>query len=375
MTETAYPVYARTYPALVFYLNKELESLGVSGWTETADGVTGEVDDLELYKLIIHSRLALGFYKILHRFPASEPAVLKQAVRRVNWADLLTLRKRYTVKPLFSSGTTVPGEAADAVRDGILDYFREEYQTEPGAGDTHPPLSVCVAIQEDGEVLVMLDAVGEPLWNRGYHHKKSNPADSVMAAGLTRLAGWDTGSILINPMCGDALIAIEAAFIAKNKAPALLRKEYDILHWPYFRSAMWKSTLDDAQRLAGREGFVVEASDSESRQVDVARNNIREARLSKNIHLKKTDPSRIFLPEQRGVVLAHVPTPRDFRAINWRNTEIEALITKMKGVAKGYRLVLFTDDEVLKTKIAFKTQKVVELKYNDADHELLYYQF
>lgn len=375
MPEQLFPVYADTYPSLVFYLRKELETIGVSGWTEAGHGLIGEAGDLDLYKLIIHSRLALHFHKILYRFPASETDDLQKASRNVNWTELLTLRRKITVKPLFSMSDKNVNEVAEAVKNGISGYFLDEFQVEPGEDDTNPPLSVGVAVLENGDVLVMLDAVGEPLSNRGYRIRKTSPLDEVMAAGLTRLAGWDPETVLINPMCGDGIIATEAAFIAKNKAPALLRKNYEILHWPYFRSAMWKSMLDDAQRLAGKEGIVVEASDPDGRALDMARLNIKQARLARNIHIKKTDPSRIFMPEQRGVILMHFPTPNSHGAITWRNIELDALISKMKTLAPEYRLAIFTDDAVLKTKLAFKTQKEIELTYRDTEYELLIYQF
>ena len=375
MSEQTYPIYADTYPSLVFYLKKELESIGVSGWTEAGQGLIGEAGDLDLYKLIIHSRLALRFHKVLHRFQASETDELQKACRAVDWTGLLTLRRKFTIRPLFSMSGKDVNEVTDAVKSGILGYYHEEFQVEPGEDDTNPPLSVGVAVLENDEVLVMLDAVGEPLSNRGYRVRKTSPLDEVMAAGLTRLSGWDPETVLINPMCGDGVIATEAAFIAKNKAPALHRKQFEILHWPYFRSAMWKSMLDEAQRQAGKEGFVVEASDPDGRTLDMARLNIKQARLARNIHVKKTDPSRIFMPEQRGVILMHFPTQQGHGAITWRNIELDALISKMKTLAPEYRLAVFTDDAVLKTKLAFNTQKEIELTYKDTDYELLIYQF
>jgi putative N6-adenine-specific DNA methylase len=375
MTDPVFPVYADTHPSLVFYLKKELEAIGISGWTETGRGLIAEAGDLDLYRLLIHSRLALRFYKVLHRFEPSAIADLAKAGRALSWVELLTLRRRFEVKPLFSLGSHDVNEVTDALRDGIMDYYREEFQTEPGEDDPNTPMNVGVAVLENDEVLVMLDAAGEPLSNRGYRVRKTSPLDEVMAAGLTRLAGWDPATVLINPMCGDGVIATEAAFMAKNKAPALIRKEFDILHWPYFRSAMWKSILDDAQRLAGKEGIMVEASDPDGRALDQARINIREARLARNIHIKKTDPSRIFMPAQRGLILMHFPTPTQHGAITWRNIEIDALISKMKSHGPEYRLAVLTDDPVLKSKLAFKTQKTVELTWQETDFELLIYQF
>jgi putative N6-adenine-specific DNA methylase len=183
MSEQTYPIYADTYPSLVFYLKKELESIGVSGWTETGQGLIGEAGDLDLYKLIIHSRLALRFHKVLHRFPASETDELQKACRAVDWTGLLTLRRKFTIRPLFSMSGKDVNEVTDAVKSGILGYYQEEFQVEPGEDDTNPPLSVGVAVLENDEVLVMLDAVGEPLSNRGYRVRKTSPSMRLWLPG------------------------------------------------------------------------------------------------------------------------------------------------------------------------------------------------
>jgi putative N6-adenine-specific DNA methylase len=41
---------------------------------------------------------------------------------------------------------------------------------------------------------------------------------------------WDRKSPFVNPMCGSGTVAIEAALMATNRRPGLLRKNYSFMH-------------------------------------------------------------------------------------------------------------------------------------------------
>ena len=63
------------------------------------------------------------------------------------------------------------------------------------------------------------------LHKRGYRnviHKAS--LRETTAAALLLMSGWDwTSEILCDPMCGSGTIAIEAALLAADVAPGLIR--------------------------------------------------------------------------------------------------------------------------------------------------------
>ena len=62
------------------------------------------------------------------------------------------------------------------------------------------------------------------LFKRGYRRETAEaPLRENLAAGLLRLAGWQLGTALLDPMCGSGTIAIEAAMIARDIAPGLKR--------------------------------------------------------------------------------------------------------------------------------------------------------
>ena len=58
------------------------------------------------------------------------------------------------------------------------------------------------------------------------------PINEVLAAGMLMLAGWEGQTNLIDPMCGSGTILSEAALIAQNIPPGMLRNyKYNFMNW------------------------------------------------------------------------------------------------------------------------------------------------
>ncbi len=76
------------------------------------------------------------------------------------------------------------------------------------------------------EVSFMADTSGEGLHKRGYRPlTHTAPLKETLAAGLVILSGWryDSGEVLLDPMCGTGTIPIEAALLASDTAPGISR--------------------------------------------------------------------------------------------------------------------------------------------------------
>ena len=59
-------------------------------------------------------------------------------------------------------------------------------------------------------------------------------------AACTIVAGkWDRASHFVNPMCGSGTLAIEAALMASNRAPGLLRNNYSFMHFVGYQEAIY----------------------------------------------------------------------------------------------------------------------------------------
>ncbi len=78
---------------------------------------------------------------------------------------------------------------------------------------------------------VYLDSSGESLQKRGYRKMPfMAPLQETLAAAIVMATRWDCRGNFINPMCGSGTIAIEAALMALNRAPGLLRGNFGFMH-------------------------------------------------------------------------------------------------------------------------------------------------
>ena len=81
------------------------------------------------------------------------------------------------------------------------------------------------------EVTVGLDTSGEGLYKRGYRaHGVAAPLKETLAAAMVKLSHYNGRDPFCDPFCGSGTIAIEAALIARNRAPGLNRS-FAAQHW------------------------------------------------------------------------------------------------------------------------------------------------
>jgi putative N6-adenine-specific DNA methylase len=124
-----------------------------------------------------------------------------------------------------------------------------------------------------------LELQGEPLNQRGYRQREVEaPVKETIAASLLRFAWYDGRKPMHDPFCGSGTIAIEAAMIATDTAPGLLRKRFGFERWGRFAEVehVWNETLDEARQRAKKvlRGVII-GSDADRNAVVAARVNAR----------------------------------------------------------------------------------------------------
>src|SRR6185436_8911219 len=132
-------------------------------------------------------------------------------------------------------------------KDAIVDQFRDKTGQRPSVDLEKPSLRIHVHINgTDGEV--SLDSSGDSLHKRGYRMQTGDaPINEALAAGLILLSGWDRQSPFLDFMCGSGTIVIEAAWMALNIAPGMLRKEFGFQRWKDYDASLWKEIKEEAK--------------------------------------------------------------------------------------------------------------------------------
>jgi putative N6-adenine-specific DNA methylase len=161
--------------------------------------------------------------------------------------------------------------------------------------------------REGGRATVSLDAVGAPLYKRGWRARVgAAPLRESLAAGVLLLAGYDGESPLLDPMCGSGTIALEAAAIAARRAPGRDRR-FAFERWPGTDGARVAAVR---ARLAARERAPpapIHASDRNGGAVRLALKNAAAAGVEAFVRLERRDAAAAEAPLGNGLLVANPP--------------------------------------------------------------------
>jgi len=279
---------AKTYAGLEEILLEELEQLGAENCKLSTRAVLFEGDMDTMYRANYFCRYALRilwqvgefrfrdnkqFYEEIYKYPAEK--VLKSDG---TLAFSVTMKDAIFATPLF---------AAQLAKDAVCDRFREKYDERPSVRKENPDVQFHIHIMGDHATL-FLDSSGEPLYRRGYR-VASHPAQisEVIAAAMVKLSGWQHDCDLIDPMCGSGTILIEAALAALNVPAGFFRRSFGFYRWKTFDQKRWEQIQDEADI---RDDVPVNfyGSDISSRFIGMAKDNIREARLTDFIRVRRS---------------------------------------------------------------------------------------
>ena len=279
---------AKTYAGLEEILLEELEQLGAENCKLSTRAVLFEGDMDTMYRANYFCRYALRilwqvgefrfrdnkqFYEEIYKYPA-EKALKSDGTL----AFSVTMKDAIFSTPLF---------AAQLAKDAVCDRFREKYDERPSVRKENPDVQFHIHIMGDHATL-FLDSSGEPLYRRGYR-VASHPAQisEVIAAAMVKLSGWQHDCDLIDPMCGSGTILIEAALAALNVPAGFFRRSFGFYRWKTFDQKRWEQIQDEADI---RDDVPVNfyGSDISGRFIGMAKDNIREARLTDFIRVHRS---------------------------------------------------------------------------------------
>ncbi|CAM6101090.1 unnamed protein product [Calypogeia fissa] len=151
--------------------------------------------------------------------------------------------------------------AKDAICDAVKDACGGSRPDPPEDGGASADVPLFLSLYRDHAVLYR-DMTGVSLHKRGYRDimHKAGLNEAVAAAMLT-LAGWNRGvpelessnkspglnpGVLMDPMCGSGTLLIEAALMAVNSAPGLMRSKWPFESWHDFHPSLLKNCREDA---------------------------------------------------------------------------------------------------------------------------------
>lgn len=231
---------------------------------------------------------------------------LFEGVKAIPWEDFLPVDAAFPVKghALDSKLHSVP-DCQKIIKKAIVTRLGGHYGVswfeEKGVR-----CQVQFSIMHD-MAEIYLDTSGSGLHKRGYRaNANAAPLRETLAAAMVKLARWRGRDALIDPFCGSGTIAIEAAMIALNRAPGLMRT-YDAEKWSWVGDARWKAAREQAI-AAVRTDLTLDmcGSDIDPACVVLAQENAKKAGVRHFIRFEQADAAKRVYP-QSGVLFANPP--------------------------------------------------------------------
>lgn len=266
-------------------LAEELMSLGAEQTKIGHSGVQVFGDLRFAYRTLIWSRLASrATLQLAHGF-GKDKEELSELIRSIPWAEHLRIDGSFKVR--FSGlndeiRNTQFG--AQWVKDEIVDLLRTPEGQRPNVS-ANPDLVVSVNLHK-GKASIGIDLNQKGLHQRGYRDPDAYYAmhENLAAAVLIR-SGWlkllhsEAASIcFLDPLCGSGEFITEAALMALDIAPALLRGATVAQRWLKHDADLYSELLQAARErqqlgLAHAERFQFIGAETDQEKLTTAQSD------------------------------------------------------------------------------------------------------
>lgn len=299
---------AKTFAGLERVLLNELIEIGADDAKIINRGVSFRGDIAVLFKANYLVRTAIRVLKPIGVFEVGDDNQLYEKVRKINWEDIFNLDQTFKVNAhVFNSELDHSQFVALRTKDAIVDQFRDKTGKRPWVAMDDADIYVDVHIN-DNVCTISLDSSGESLHKRGYRIEADKaPINEVLAGGLIALTGWDGEKDFYDPMCGSATIAIEAAMKAMKIPSGYYRKRFAFMNWEGFDTALWEDIKKEANEKIGELDCEIYASDRSKKAVNIARVNLKNAGLHKDINLSVGYFDSIQPEKMEGILVFNPP--------------------------------------------------------------------
>jgi 23S rRNA (guanine2445-N2)-methyltransferase / 23S rRNA (guanine2069-N7)-methyltransferase len=313
-----YQLFATTPKAMEDILADELRSLGIKNIKTTVAGAYFEGDLHTAYKVCLWSRIANRILLQLSSFKVNSQDDLYQGVKKIHWFEHLNPEGSFAVTFNAKNSQVINNTHFGALKtkDAIVDQMRAKFNVRPNIDTEHPDIRININL--NGETAVLsLDLSGESLHRRGYRNTTIKaPIKENLAAALLIRSRWPEiakqNGTLIDPMCGSGTLLTEAALIAADYAPGLLRGYFGFLGWKKHDPAGWQALQFEAlqRKTAGIKQLpTIVGFDKDRNNINAALTHVANAGLQGKIHLECRDISDAApaLSWKPGLVICNPP--------------------------------------------------------------------
>jgi 23S rRNA (guanine2445-N2)-methyltransferase / 23S rRNA (guanine2069-N7)-methyltransferase len=285
--------YVATVPrGLSDLLARELVSFGAGQVREHSAAVLFS-GTLEVgYRACLWSRSASRVLLRLAEFQAGTADEFYAQARAVDWSAHIDPARSIACEFTGTHPTITHSHfGALRLKDAVCDRLRDDTGARPDVELSRPAVRLH-AHANGTQVTLSLDLAGDGLHRRGYRTEAGEaPLRENLAAGVLLRARWQEaaapGAQFLDPMCGSGTLVIEAAMIAADRAPGLLREYFGFLGWKGHDGELWRRLMREAaERALPQVVSLIRGSDIDPRALALAAANAQRAGVAALIRIE-----------------------------------------------------------------------------------------
>jgi putative N6-adenine-specific DNA methylase len=323
-------------------LLRELQSLGAREAQAVPGGVAFTGTWETCYRANLWSRIASRVLWQIDSFSYRNEGDIYQKTKALDWPRFFSVDRTLRVNLTAQKSPLNSLEFATLrVKDAVCDRFRDALGKRPDVERTSPDIRIHVFLEKERGMLY-LDTSGEPLFKRGWRAGPGEaPLRENLAAGIVMLTGWQPGEPLLDPMCGGATLLVEAAAMARGRAPGA-KRSFGFEKLLDFDPSLWEAIRQE--KGTEQANPVLYGSDNDPEALKAARRNLAAAGVERWVKLEQADVLERDAPAAAGVMVMNPPYGERMGSLDELGRFYPKLGDSLKKRFAGWRCYVFTAD-------------------------------
>ncbi len=287
-------------------ISDELRRLGLNN-VEAENGrvyFTGGFEDIA--KANVCLRIGERVLIEVGKFQALSFEELFQGTKALPWEMFIPRDGAFPVKGhSLNSKLFSVSDCQSIIKKAVVERLKSRYHIQ-WFQETGSLYQIQFSIMKD-QVSLCIDTTGPGLHKRGYRPAhNAAPLKETLAAAMVTLSRYKGKGDFCDPFCGSGTIPIEAALIAKNRAPGLYRS-YTAMDWKNFDRKVWDKVKAEAVSREFNGDYSIVGSDIDPNAISIARENAERAGVSDIVRFEVADAMKFNRETQRGVIVTNPP--------------------------------------------------------------------
>ena len=374
------PFFATCPKGLESLLTDELKNLGAIELQETVAGVAFKGELATAYRACMWSRLASRIMLQLADFTMRDDMDLYLGAANIEWEQHIQPGQTFAVD--FSGGNdaiTNTQYGALKIKDAIVDRLTKRWGERPNVDKRTPDIRILAHLKRN-QLSITLDLSGPALHQRGYRQQAGEaPLKENLAAAILLRSGWNISTPLVDPMCGSGTLLIEAALMAADQAPGLLRVRFGFMAWSGHDRALWQEISAEATVRATRgmkqANTQLYGFDQDKRVLAFAQENAESAGVAGLIHFAQGSVNTLVNPAaEPGWLISNPPYGERLSEFPSLLGLHQQLGDTLRDQFKGWHVSLISSSPELLSCLRLRHEKIYKLFNGALACELRNYQ-